>query len=118
MKNKKVSRLYHQFAHLLNYPKLSGEQISVALAVCGLVAITAYDKEGQPTHYRETELLKRLPEDKFILTVSEALVLYCQKNNIPFERKPLDAAAEAELLSELSEGSCELFPDCDIKWTY
>lgn len=118
MKNKKVSRLFHQFADLLNFPKLSPEDIATALAVAGLVAITAYDKDGLPSHYRETELMKRLPADAFLLTVGEALVLYCQKNNIPCERKPLDPAAEAALLTEISEGSCELFPDCDIKWTY
>lgn len=73
MKVKQILRLYHQFGHLMDRPKLSADEIGEALEKAGLIEWVEFDGLRKPSRYRETELLRSIPRPEFESRIAAVL---------------------------------------------
>ena len=75
-KIKPVRRLLHQFGSFLLSPRMSQDEIALALTKAGLITPVGFTGEERLTHYAETDALRSLPADLFRSTIQTALSRY------------------------------------------
>lgn len=71
---KPVSRLSHQFGHVLVTPKLTSQGIAEALLKAKLIEPVSYLADGTLTQYRESDFLRSLTPNLFVLCVRDAIL--------------------------------------------